>query len=375
MPETYAANVGNIYIPQANENDYVTGSTSLRQTLVTLGDSCYSAGNTVPTAGIQDSAVTTAKINDGAVTSAKLASGVTVAVITNDSYLQWRNNANSADLNVMKVNTSDKLQIDTQITQLRMANDTYITGRNNADSAYINLVKVDTNDDIQFGAEIAALKLKQNTFLTGRNAADSGDINLIKVDASDDLSVGADLVPATDSTHDLGKSGAEWADLYVDNVKNGANTIQTIDSNGISLWGLQPAFLAIAAAQTNVTGDGTDYTVTWTGSEIADRNSDFSSPNFTAPVTGLYLITGTLRLDGVGAGHLANVFLRTTNRDHLIFNGDINAVDNGGTWAQSFSFICDMNATDTAHVRCVVSGGALAIDVSTDSRFAGFLLG
>lgn len=78
------------------------------------------AGSQIITKGIADSAVTTAKINNSAVDANKLASdAVTTAKILadavtgtkirldNNQHIRGRNAANSADINIIKVNTSD----------------------------------------------------------------------------------------------------------------------------------------------------------------------------------------------------------------------------------------------------------------------------
>lgn len=82
-------------------------------------------------------------------------------LLANDQYLRGRNQANSADINIVKVNTSDKIATGADFANLAMINDTYITGRNNADSAYINIAKITTGDLIQLGAEVVSLQTNQ----------------------------------------------------------------------------------------------------------------------------------------------------------------------------------------------------------------------
>lgn len=60
-----------------------------------------------------------------------------------------------------------------------------------------------------------------------------------------------------------------------------------IDSSGRWTNTTQPAFLATVTSASNVTGDGTDYTVTWT-TEIYDQGNNFDAVStYTAPVTGI----------------------------------------------------------------------------------------
>jgi len=230
MTETYSGNVGNIYIPQANENDYVTGATSLRQTLITLADDCYSSGNLVPTAGIQDAAITTVKVADGAITSAKLASGITLGVIANNTFLQGRDVANGADLDIFKVNTSDLLQIDMKLSQLRIENNYYITGRNVANSAYKDIVKIDTNDDIAFGSQISVFNVKNDTNITIRNYADSANLNVLKANTSDKLVFGTDIA-TLNMAHNTYMTGTDAAGTGTVNIMK-INTSDVVEFAG-----------------------------------------------------------------------------------------------------------------------------------------------
>lgn len=85
-------------------------------------------------------------------------------------------------------------------TKIRLANNEYLRGRNQAGSADINLLKVNASDKGEFGVDIAVLALVNNAFLKGRNAADSAYINLLKVNASDKIELGATVVSATVET-------------------------------------------------------------------------------------------------------------------------------------------------------------------------------
>lgn len=301
--ESYASNLGTIYLPNLNDLTYPSGSSTLYASLKFIADTAYSAGNTVPTAGIQDAAVTTAKLADASVTSAKLASGITIAVIANAAYIKWRNAANSADVSVMTLNASDQLQIDQVISQLRMVNNTYQTARNNANNAYVDVWKLDTNDDVYFDAEFSKLLMKQNVFMMGRNAADSANINMFKIDASNLISAGTDIVPLTDSSFNLGKSGGEWAAVYTDAIKVGAVTAMSFNASGHYTSAVQPVFFAhLNAAATNVTGNNTAYTVICAG-ESTDVGSSYNTGTgvYTVPTTGNYTFHANISITGITA--------------------------------------------------------------------------
>ena len=84
--------------------------------------------------------------------------------------------------------------------KIRLDNDEYLRARNAADSADINIVKVNTNNDVEFGTQIAVLKLKNNIYFTARNNADSADVNLLRLNTSDQIEMPTTVVSATITT-------------------------------------------------------------------------------------------------------------------------------------------------------------------------------
>ena len=80
---------------------------------------------------------------------------------------------------------------------IRLDNDEYLRARNAANSANIDIVKVNSSDKVAFGTDIAVLDLTNNTYLRARNAADSGYINIAKVNASDKTEFSATIASAT----------------------------------------------------------------------------------------------------------------------------------------------------------------------------------
>jgi hypothetical protein len=136
---------------------------------------------------------------------------------------------------------------------------------------------------------------------------------------------------------------------------------------GIQSSSKQPAFQAIAAAQSNVTGDGTAYTVTFTATEVLDQNGDFDGTStFTANVAGGYIFTVTLSINGITGSHTTGVCnLVTTARSYSIFSGSLASVQTGGNaFRISGSVFCTMAAGDTATVLLQVSGGTKVISVT-----------
>ena len=168
--------------------------------------------------------------------------------------------------------------------------------------------------------------------------------------------------------------GATWT-LGVDNSDSGAMKISasaalgTTDTMIIRTTGeitkpLQPAFLAYLNTQDdNKTGAGTAYTL---GSgnaltEVFDQNSDFNTNGtFTAPVTGKYYFSSTVRVGQLTSAMTTGaISLVTTARTYTGSYVNPYAAAYGATdYSFSISVFADMTAGDTATVSVVVSNGA-----------------
>ena len=138
---------------------------------------------------------------------------------------------------------------------------------------------------------------------------------------------------------------------------------------------LTPAFLAVDASATNVTGDGTNYTLSF-ATEIFDQNSDWNgSTTFTAPVTGRFQFDIAIRISGLTTSHTeGHIELVTSNRTYLGGYADVGAcMDVNTRYSQNFTVLADMDATDTATVVLDVSNGTKVVDVDEQSYFSGYL--
>lgn len=133
---------------------------------------------------------------------------------------------------------------------------------------------------------------------------------------------------------------------------------------GLSLRALVSAYKS--ASTLNFTGDATLDTIV-SDTEIFDRNGDYNNGTgvFTAPIDGFYLFTPRVLLFGLTVAH--NYFymkIQSSNRDY--FGGQINigaVMDSLGYYSFGMSQVVDMDATDTAVVQIIVSGGAKVVDV------------
>ena len=138
-------------------------------------------------------------------------------------------------------------------------------------------------------------------------------------------------------------------------------------------------FKVTGSAQANVTGDGTTYTVIFTSTEIYDAGGVFTTSTYTASATGKVHLNYMLEIGPFGSSHTRfMVKLITSNGEYT--SDDVNAyVVTGGAstynrWCGSF--ICDMDASDTAHVTVYSAGSSKVLDISAgrDCQFSGYLI-
>ena len=135
---------------------------------------------------------------------------------------------------------------------------------------------------------------------------------------------------------------------------------------------LQPAFLVRPTSSQDNIAVGSHVTVVF-GTEVADRNADFASNTFTAPVTGLYQINATLYLENVdSASNFYQIRIVTSNRTYeAVFDPDFG--QDAAYFDICISALADMDASDTAIVTIKQASGTAQTDVKPDSAFSGFL--
>lgn len=181
---------------------------------------------------------------------------------------------------------------------------------------------------------------------------------------------------ASDTDTGLTRSGAN-----TQQVTCGNTAVAQFDANGLTLP-VQPAFAAYLATDlSNVTGDGTAYTIiSWT--EIYDRNSDFvpATGTFTAPVTGIYDFGGELAILAAGSATSVRIELVCTGGTYRVYDLAGGAIDISNNFTAPWTAIgIPLAATDTVTLRITVTGeGADTTDLDGDSahisRWAGRLV-
>jgi hypothetical protein len=173
-------------------------------------------------------------------------------------------------------------------------------------------------------------------------------------------------------------SGADATDFIVRSEANlvlnsgGNQESVRLDNAGHVTMPLQPSFVApLSGGQPNISSE---TTVTFT--EIADRNGDFSSSVFTAPVTGLYQLNCWLRLQAVPADISTYLIIRITvsnrNFDWIWTTTGFDATQTYMSTAQSV--LVDMDANDTAKIVFHQSGGTTGVLDIGDGNFSGYLV-
>lgn len=126
----------------------------------------------------------------------------------------------------------------------------------------------------------------------------------------------------------------------------------------------QPAFLAYnSATDTNVSGDGTNYTVIC-DSEVFDQNSNYNNGTgvFTAPVTGRYNLTGKVFINGGTSMTSAQLFITTSNRIYKTTNSASPLTASTTQADRLLTALADMDVADTATINIATSDGGGKVD-------------
>ena len=176
--------------------------------------------------------------------------------------------------------------------------------------------------------------------------------------------------------HTVIRPGKSAGAVQFNNFANDAE-LGRLDDSGHFTLPLQPAFLANATTQNNIAVDS-NVTVTF-GTEVFDQNADFdtSTYTFTAPVTGRYYLSASIRIDNIDTAVVYyRVFIQTSNR---YIYGDI--VDAAKIFSSDALYmtmqaqsLTDMDAGDTAYVRVYQANGTAQSDIQSNSTFSGYLV-
>ena len=133
-----------------------------------------------------------------------------------------------------------------------------------------------------------------------------------------------------------------------------------VTDTGTLTMSAQPCLLAYPSSNAeNATGNGTNYTIAL-ATEVFDQGGNFSSPTFTAPVTGRYLATVRVNLGGLtSAMTRADLTIVTSNRTYGGQETNPGAIrDPNNSASILLSAVCDMDASDTLSTAIKISNGS-----------------
>jgi len=189
------------------------------------------------------------------------------------------------------------------------------------------------------------------------------------ISAGGDLSFGGDTFGANKV---IGSN-----DAYTLSLETNGNTAMTIDTNGHITQPLQPAFVVSPSANSADISADTTHTIT-ANTEILDRNGDWDGTNtFTAPVTGMYMLSGTVGVyDFDHDNNYSALFVLTSNRRWTPMFSLNNAFGVDGTYFFAFGVAADMDASDTAVFQFRNDQGSQQPWIAQEyTFFSGYLLG
>lgn len=269
------------------------------------------------TNAIQAATITAASIQDGTITTAKLAAATSLSTLANDAYLKWRNNADSADLNVIKVNTSDNLELEQDLDKIKISNNVNLIAKTSGGSDH-DLFKVTTSDIWEF----------QNTART------------------------QNIEPKADSTYDNGSETFRWAAVRTDKVVIGGET--ALDK-----------FL--------VTRDH-DFTVS--GSTASGAGTYSNQKGSYTQIGKLVFIEGRISWSAhTGTGNLLLDLPVTVNNDTgLARSGTLYTALDADTNTVGYFLRFDKNASTAQCIRMTTGENSISLPSSGAIMFSGFYL-
>ena len=207
-----------------------------------------------------------------------------------------------------------------------------------------------------------------------------GDVGISKTAPTRDASTTSLAIGDSSQAASLDLYGSvnSWAfftggdgDLQMYDLSGGAKR-WGVDNNGHVTAPYQSAFSAKRNTTLNNFAPGSVIDLSFV-TEFFDQNADFNGTTYTAPVTGRYMLSTHLRLDNVdtAAGYY-QMRIITSNRTH-IYTIDPNFSSDPNYLSLTMSILTDMDASDTAKIGIIQSGGSTQTDVNDEAFFSGFL--
>lgn len=157
----------------------------------------------------------------------------------------------------------------------------------------------------------------------------------------------------------------------------GTNDAIKVTPLGAMTKPLQPSFSAYnSTARSNVTGDGTTYTLIF-NTEQFDQAANFDGTStFTAPVTGRYRFNSTVSLTSLAVGHTSCIFALVNSTSGVVYYGQvinpgaIRDASNGAT--VHLSKLVPLAASDQVIVQVTVSNSTKTVGIDNTAIVTSF---
>lgn len=149
-------------------------------------------------------------------------------------------------------------------------------------------------------------------------------------------------------------------------TSNGAALLPTMQN--ASQAGKNVVFALVANQESNVTGDGTNYTIVFDSVNINTGGFDTTTGIFTSPNNANYIINGAISLAGVTSSHISGILIVSTSIGNFTVDRAnyaamrIAGVDSGA-YSASFSAWANLTAGQTISVVIQVAGGTKVVSV------------
>lgn len=166
-------------------------------------------------------------------------------------------------------------------------------------------------------------------------------------------------------------------------VNNKLGSSLIISSDGAMTLPNQPSFLTYLSSNVNnVTGNGAVYTVAF-NAELFDKSSSVATGTFTAPITGIYLLSASIALQAATVGAATSFFTSIVTTQNTFRSSIIKpsaTVSSTTGTAFSMTVMASMTAGDTASISVTgagLQGNTIGLQGSSSpivSYFSGALL-
>lgn len=273
--------------------------------------------------------------------------------------------------NIGTIGDNNKIIIGTQGAGAGQQNTCFIAGINGVTSANARMVTINSVTN-QLGEQAIP---SGNISITGDSGGalssnaftfTGGSTGLTFAGAGTTETLGGTLAIANGGTNATSMSTSTGIVKY-DGTRLVTSTTALIDSSNRMTNTSQPSFFAYnASTRSNVTGDGTVYTVPFEV-ELFDQGNNYDAAGtFTAPVTGKYRFSGQVGV-AVDTSAATAYQARLTTTANTITGYNTSTIGPNNWFYVHISCIVPMTAGDTSKFQVVATGGTKNADVTNNT--------